>query len=347
MSTYASASDLGRAFYRGVWQLVDQTFFDRSRLANWGSFEHKFDDEIVDEETALRCIDEMLASLKDDFTWAQLVPAASGTAGNDAELEPVLAVLRPDGIGYLGISTLDCPNILDLIDAGAQKIAACKGVILDLRNNLGGDVQTTAAACGSFLPDGLVATMEMRHESGGIHRSQYALSEDEFFCNEFVPGEAPTSKRWVRSAPVLAGKPIVILINTMTMSAAELMVAAIVQNGTGKVTIVGNGPTPGKGIGQTGYLFLDGKYRVRVTRVRWYAPGGDWLGDCGQTVCNPIEPNVLVPDDRGRSKLGLQVAFKELRKLLDEPQADSETTGPETADSKAADASNGPDSEAA
>lgn len=181
-------------------------------------------------------------------------------------------------------------------------------------------MQTTAAACGSFLKDGLVTTMEMRHAGGGIERTEYALSDDEFFANEYVPGLPPTSKRYLRSAPVLADKPIVILINKRTMSAAELMTAAIVQNGTaGKVLMVGSGATPGKGIGQTNYLFMEGKYRVRVTRVRWFAPGGDWLGDCGQTVRNPIEPDVLVPEDRGIE--GVQVAFKELRKMLDAAEA--------------------------
>jgi len=338
MSINTSASDLGRELYRAVWQLVNQTFFDTARLAHWGSLEHQYDNEIVDEESALRCIDAMLLTLNDDFTWAERVnkpapaaeasateaatqaPESTGRAATAEEPEPVMAVLRPDGIGYIRILTLDHPGILDLIEAGAQKIAACKGVVLDLRNNVGGDVQTTAAACGSFLKDGLVTTMEMRHAGGGIERTQYALSDDEFFANEYVPGLPPTSKRYLRSAPVLADKPIVILINKRTMSAAELMTAAIVQNGTaGKVLMVGNGATPGKGIGQTNYLFMEGKYRVRVTRVRWFAPGGDWLGDCGQTVRNPIEPDVLVPEDRGIE--GVQVAFKELRKMLDAAEA--------------------------
>lgn len=328
MSINTTASDLGRELYRAVWHLVSQTFFDTSRLANWDSFEHRFDDEIVDEDSALRYIDEMLASLKDDFTWAERVrtpapdtaadAAADTTAPTTAAKaeEPVMAVLRPDGIGYIRISTLDGPGILDLIEAGVRKIADCEGVVLDLRNNVGGDIQTTAAACGFFMTEGLVTTMEMRHEGGGIHRTQYALNEDEFFANELAPDAPPTSKRYLRGAPLLAGKPIVILINKRTMSAAELMVAALVQNGyAGKVLMVGNGPTPGKGIGQTNYLFLDGKYRVRVTRVRWLAPGGDWLGDCGQTERNAIEPDVLVPEDRGIE--GVQVAFKELRKMLD------------------------------
>jgi C-terminal processing protease CtpA/Prc len=329
MTNDTSASDLGHGLYHAVWKLVSQTFFDTSRLVDWDSFEHRFDSEIVDEDSAVVCIDKMLDSLGDDFTFIQRAPVISVngvpvTADNAAptaeQAAPIMAVLRPDGIGYLRIGTLEYPNILDLIEAAAQKIANCQGVVLDLRNNIGGDVKLTAAACGSFLEEGLVATMETRAESGAITCTQYALSEDEFFANELTPGEPPKTTRWARSAPVLAGKPLVILISKRTTSAAELMTAALVQQGRpGQVLMVGTGPTPGKGIGGTNYTFLDGKYRVRITRVRWLTPGGDWLGDCGQTVCNPIEPDVQVPDDRGIE--GVQVAFKELRKMLDAAKA--------------------------
>lgn len=340
MNTNITASELGRGLYHAVWQLISKEFFDTARLTDWGTYEHRFDSEIVDEDSAMRCIDEMLKSLGDEFTWGERVsiPAFAATLGAPADVAaadgvpadaapgatatvseepaPVMAVLRPDGIGYIAIRTLDHPNILGLIEAGVEKIAACEGVILDLRNNVGGDVQVTAAACGLFLEEGLVTTMEVRHESGGIHRTQYALSADEFFANELSPDGSATCKRYLRSAPLLAGKPLVILINRRTMSAAELMTAALVQQGIpGAVLMVGNGPTPGKGIGQSNFTYLEGKYRVRVTRMRWYAPGGDWLGDFGQTVRNGIEPDVLVPEDRGME--GLQVAFKELRKMLD------------------------------
>ncbi|HEY9732276.1 MAG TPA: S41 family peptidase [Drouetiella sp.] len=326
MTDTSNAPDLGRALYHAVWNLVGQTFFDTARLASWGDFEHRFDGEIVDEDSAFTRIDQMLDSLGDDFTFIQRAQKSElpSTTASDSDavvaIEPVMAVLRPDGIGYMHIRTLDCPGILDKIEAGAQKIAGCDGFVLDLRNNVGGDVQVTAAACGNFLEEGLVTTMETR-DSKGIHRTQYALSRDEFFANEYPPDGPPTTTRYQRSAPVLAGKPLVILINKRTMSAAELMTAALVQQGVpGQVLMVGTDPTPGKGIGGTNYTFMDGKYRVRITRVRWYAPGGDWLGDCGQTVSNPIEPDITVHDDHDGVK-SLHTAFREVRRMLDAARA--------------------------
>ncbi|CAN5667778.1 hypothetical protein BH10CYA1_BH10CYA1_41790 [soil metagenome] len=324
MSITTTASDLGRELYRAVWQLVGQTFFDTSRLANWDSFEHRFDKQIVDEESALRCIDEMLASLNDTYT-ERVIPVASvscDTAETAAQVsEPVMAVLRPDGIGYIRVLTFDRPDAFELVEQGAKKIANCAGVVLDLRNNSGGRMHDAMASCGLFLNDGLIVTTEMRHEDGGILTRQYALNETEFFANVTTPDGASTSERYARPAPVLAGKPIVILINKRTASAGELMLATLVQNGfPGKVLMVGNGATPGKGIGQAEYEVMDGKVKVRVTRTRWLTPGGDWLGDCGQTERNGIEPDVLVPEDRGME--GVQVAFVELRKMLDAAKAE-------------------------
>ncbi len=318
MSINTTASGLGRELYRAVWQLVSQTFFDTSRLANWDSFEHRFDNDIVDEESAKRCIDEMLASLNDTYTERviEATPVACTTDVNAAqEPDPVMAILRPDGVGYIRILTFDQPDVFELVEKGVQKIADCAGVILDLRNNSGGRMHDAMASCGLFLNDGLIVTTEMRHESGGIISRQYALNESEFFANVKTPDGHSTSERYTRPAPLLAGKPIVILINKRTASAGELMVATLVQNGSpGKVLMVGNGATPGKGIGQAEYDVLDGKMKVRVTRTRWLTPGGDWLGDCGQTERNGIEPDVIVPEDRGME--GLQAAFGELRKML-------------------------------
>jgi C-terminal processing protease CtpA/Prc len=114
---------------------------------------------------------------------------------------------------------------------------------------------------------------------------------------------------------LLAGKPVVILINRWTASSAELLACAIAQNGTdGAISIVGTGPTRAKGIGQVVNDLFDGALSIRVTRSHWFTPGGDWLGDCGQTVSNGIEPWVLVEDDRGPE--GLAVANTELKKML-------------------------------
>ncbi len=322
MHNITNASD-GRTLYHHIWQVVGQTFFDTSRLNDWHSLEHRFDDLIVDGQTALQYIDEMMATLNDTYTERVMdeepqveVAAADATTAEKAEEDTgVLGVLRPDGIGYLRVLSFDRPNIFAEVATAIDKIATCDGVVLDLRNNSGGRMHEAMALCGYFLDNGVIATTQIRHEDGGIVSRQYAVNDTQFFATVTQPNGDVTIEMYERPAALLAGKPLVILINKRTASASELMVAALVQNGIeGKVLMVGNGPTPGKGIGQAEYVLFDGALKIRVTRNHWLTPGGDWLGDCGQTIRNGIEPDISVPNDRGIE--GIQTAFQELRKML-------------------------------
>jgi C-terminal processing protease CtpA/Prc len=323
MSITTSASDLGRELYHAIWQLVNEIFFDTKRLADWGSLEHRFDELIVDEESALRYADEMLATLNDAFTLrliekSSLQPESDSSAAVVEVPKPIMALIRPDGdfhFAYLAIRTFDQPDIFNLVAAVAEKMADCDGVILDLRGNNGGRIEQALASCGLFLKDGLLATLENRGENGAIVKRQYALTVGEYFANIEQPDGSFKSRMYERPTAHLAGKPLVILINKGTASAAEVMVVALVQNGTvGKVLMVGGGETPGKGIGQTEHDVFDGRVKVKVTCTHWFAPGGEWLGDCGQTERNGIAPNIFVPDDHGPE--GFAVAVKELRKML-------------------------------
>ncbi len=327
MQTVTKASEEARALYHHIWSVVGQTFFDTSRMKNWAAFEHSFDDQLVDRESALRAIDEMLASLNDTYTervieevQAPAVDATESEAASDStkveEDSGVLGVLRPDGIGYLRILSFDRPDVFAEVADAINKIAACESVVVDLRNNSGGRMHEAMALCGFFVINGVIATTQMRHEDGGIVSRQYAINDTQFFATVTQPNGDVTIEMYERPAALLAGKPLVILINKRTASASELMVAALVQNGIeGRVLMVGNGPTPGKGIGQAEYELFNGALKIRVTRTRWLTPGGEWLGDCGQTVKNGIEPDITVPGDRGIE--AIQAAFREIRKMLE------------------------------
>jgi C-terminal processing protease CtpA/Prc len=327
MADTNSAAAQGRELYHAIWELVGATFFDTSRLTDWASWEHRFDEQIADEATALRFADEMLASLNDTYTERVVPPTlapvpstsdADAPAQADEKPADVMAVLTPDKLGYLRISSFDREDVVDLIEAAIAKLEGCEGIMLDLRQNNGGRMHQALDASGFFLVDGLLATLKFRHE-GGIKLREYFLNGTQFFARETLPDGTKTTDMYTRRKPLLALKPIVLIINRRTASAGEMMVATLVQNGfPGMVTIVGSGVTPGKGIGQAEFEVLDGKAKVRVTRCRWYAPGGEWLGDCGQTESNGIEPDTMVPDDRGPEALA--VAAKELRKMLGRPE---------------------------
>lgn len=332
MKTTDDASVRGRELYHAIWEIVNIAFFDAKRLADWGSYEHKFDEQIVDEETALRCADEMLASLGDTYTERVVAPStfvskssADEPACAEEKAPDVEAFLAPNGIAYLRISTFDKEGVVNEIASAVEKIASCKGVILDLRGNSGGRMQEALEACGFFLKEGLLATLKFRWEDGdGIKVKQFFLNEDQYFEIEELPNGERSTRMGTRRPPLLAGKPLVILMNRRTASAGELTICALVQNGiAGQVMIVGSGQTPGKGIGQAEYPILDGEIKVRITRCHWFAPGGEWLGDCGQTEANGIEPEISVEGDHGPE--GLKAAADELKKMLGIPLKPAQT----------------------
>lgn len=354
MNISKTASTQGLELYHAIWELVGVTFFDKSRLANWSSWEHKFDELIDNEESALRYADEMLASLNDTYTERLIAPstfvspssaddlpaadgksadaATSPTAVDKPDEKPtdVMSALTPSKIGYLRISSFDREDIVELVEAAVAKIATCEGVILDLRGNSGGRMHQAMECCGFFLDQGLLATLKFRHEEG-VKIRQYFLNEDQFFLTDEVHGgssngmtKLPTDL-YKRRAPLLFGKPLVILLNRRTASASEMMICALVQNGiAGRVHMVGSAATAGKGIGQADYELFEGKVKLRVTRCHWFAPGGEWLGDCGQTERNAIEPETLVDGDTGPE--ALKVAADELRKMLCANEASGDTS---------------------
>ncbi|MBC7996597.1 MAG: hypothetical protein IAF58_01560, partial [Leptolyngbya sp.] len=281
------------------------------------------------EESALRFADEMLASLGDTYTERMVPPVvALAEAGSEtnAEEKPsdVLGVLTPNNFGYLRITSFDDPKVVEMVDAAVKKIASCDGVILDLRQNSGGRMHEALACCGYFVANGLLATLKFRHAEGEKVR-QYFVNEDQFFAYEQEPNLPRSLDMYVRQPALLAGKPIVIILNRRTASAGEMMICALVQNGeVGKVHMVGSGTTPGKGIGQAVYELQNSDVKIRVTRSHWFARGGEWLGDCGQTEANGIDPDTLVENDRGPE--ALKVSSDKLRAMLEEGTEPSSAT---------------------
>ncbi len=318
-----------RKLYFDVWQLVQATFFDVGRLKDWDKLAHAYDDEIVDEASALACVDRLLATLNDSYTERLpsklcLAPVAP-TDGSEGEKsarekpEDVLAVVTGDNLGYLRVLSFDREDIADRVEEAAQKLANCRGIVLDLRQNGGGRMHQAMECCSLFLENALISTLKFRN-GDGLSTWQYLVNSDQFFAEVTERDNqgkvlAVHNEMYKRRPAILAGKPLVLLINSRTASAGELTVCSLVQYGeVGKVLMVGSGCTPGKGIGQGEYEVPDSDVRIRITRIHWFAPGGEWLGDCGQTTASGIEPEVLVDGDRGPE--GLKAAIDELRKML-------------------------------
>ncbi|MCZ6721243.1 MAG: S41 family peptidase, partial [Proteobacteria bacterium] len=138
-----------------------------------------------------------------------------------------------------------------------------EGVILDLRNNPGGLLNTAIAVADAFLEQGeIVSTRGRRADS--IQRYN------------------------ARSGDLAEGLPLVVLINGGSASAAEIVAGALKDHG--RALILGT-RSFGKGSVQTVIPISEGQ-AIRLTTARYYTPSGVSIQALG------IEPDIVVEQAR-------------------------------------------------
>ncbi len=129
-----------------------------------------------------------------------------------------------DGVGYLKLTSFGENTLLELDAALARlKEQGMRSLVLDLRGNTGGHFLTGVRVAERFLPSGIIATTE---------------SNVPEFANRVFSSD---------SGMMAHDMPVVLLIDTKTMSAAEVVAMALKDQG--RATVVGM-PTFGKGVVQ-------------------------------------------------------------------------------------------------
>jgi len=143
----------------------------------------------------------------------------------------------------------------------------CKGLVLDLRNNRGGDFNEATLTSGLFLDDALIT---------------YTVEKDE-------------TKRYYTSTKgdILNGKNIVILVNKYTASASEIVVASLVEQS--RATVVGTS-TYGKGT----IMAVEniGNRLLFISSGVFYTPSGKKIENTGITpqICTGISESCNIAD---------------------------------------------------
>jgi len=153
-----------------------------------------------------------------------------------------------------------------------------KGLVLDLRMNPGGLLNSAVAVSAAFLPknalvvytDGRTDDAKMRLTASKENYVRGAFKED--FLNKLPPA--------VKTVPM------VVLVNGASASASEIVAGALQDHH--RATIVGT-QTFGKGSVQT-ILPLPNNQAVKLTTARYYTPGGRSIQAKG------ISPDILVED---------------------------------------------------
>ncbi|MBK6277939.1 MAG: S41 family peptidase [Gammaproteobacteria bacterium] len=165
------------------------------------------------------------------------------------KVKSVRARLLEPGFGYLRIAQFQNETGADMIAAigrmQKESKGPLRGVVLDLRNNPGGVLQSSVDVADAFLESGLVVYTEGRVENA---RSRFsATSGDE-----------------------LGGAPLVVLINGGSASASEIVAGALQDH---KRAIVVGTDSFGKGSVQT-VLPISEERAIKLTTARYFTPKG-------------------------------------------------------------------------
>lgn len=161
-----------------------------------------------------------------------------------------------------------------------------KGIVLDLRNNPGGVVDSCVQIADAFLD-----RSKLKYE-GMIVYTKGRLSGSQI-------------KEVAKSGDVLKGAPIVVLVNSGSASAAEIVAGALQDHR--RAIIVGNN-TFGKGSVQT-ILPLKDDRGLKLTTALYYTPSGRSIQATGITPDVIIE-NVQLPEPKNKELTSL-FSFKE------------------------------------
>ncbi len=182
--------------------------------------------------------------------------------------------VRYDDVFYIALKSFDTPTATAMREA--LKIAEeenCRSIILDVRDNPGGLLESVTEIADMLLPACTVVYTENKDK-----KRDFVYESDDAFLD----------------------KPLILLVNENSASASEILAGTLKDNG--RATLVGT-KTYGKGSVQNLYKLREGA--VKLTIAHYYTPGGYIIDK------NGITPDYIVEntgDDDAQFKKALELA---------------------------------------
>jgi carboxyl-terminal processing protease len=188
--------------------------------------------------------------------------------------------LKNRNIGYVRVTTFTENTASELADAVARlktrNNGQLSGLVLDLRNDPGGLLDAAIDVTGAFLDGGVVVTTRGRNGSDDhVYRAP--------------PG-----------GDIRRGTPIVVLINSASASAAEIVAGALQDHR--RATVMGT-RSFGKGSVQT-IIPLEGRGALRLTTALYYTPAGRSIQGQG------IAPDIVVNVPKNQQVANAVISFE-------------------------------------
>ena len=178
------------------------------------------------------------------------------------EIKSVIAKLIDNEVGYLRLRAFN-ENSGDQLKKEILKLEKNKsliGYIFDLRNNPGGLLSQAVKISNFFLNDGEIVSTRGRKKK-------------------------ENRKFFARKGDKIKGKPLIVLINNGSASAAEIVAGALQDQ---KRAVLLGDTTYGKGSVQS-IIPLNNKGAIRLTISKYYLPSGRSIAEIGVTPDIKVE----------------------------------------------------------
>lgn len=145
-------------------------------------------------------------------------------------------------------------DVHERVKSAIEECSACQGLVLDLRGNHGGLLSEAVEIASAFLDEGIITYTQSQSDSA-----------PQFYTAE--------------SGDIFKSKPVVILVDGFTASAAEVLAAALSEQN--RAVLIGS-KTYGKGTVQN-VKKLDSDHALSVTTSYFYTPSGQKIEKQGLT----------------------------------------------------------------
>ena len=185
-----------------------------------------------------------------------------------------------NNVGYIRLSTFSETTTSSMLEA-IEKIKAktgrkFQGLILDLRNNPGGLLNQSISVSDAFLENGEIVSTKGRNKDD-------------------------SSRTFAQPGDVISNYPLIVLINSGSASASEIVAGALKDHG--RAIILGT-RSFGKGSVQS-IIPIPGNGAIRLTTSRYYTPSGTSIQAKG------IEPDIIVESGFTKEKKNNQTNVRE------------------------------------
>ena len=311
-------SDTPTGNFEALWQIIDEhyCFFDYKQHEyglDWNAVYNKYKVRVSDHMTSdqlFEVLTDMLAELRDGhvnlgssmdygryWAWHEAYPQNFSDTlerrylGTDYKIAAGMKYrVLDDNIGYIRYDSFLQGIGEGNLDDCLTYLALCRGLIIDIRNNGGGDLTTAEKLAGRFVQEKTLVSY-MQHKTGKGH--------NDFSSLEARYLEPSSNIRW--------HKPVCVLTNRSVFSAANDF--AVMMHTLPNVKLVGDHTGGGSGMPMSNSL--PNGWSVRYSACPMY-------DSKKQQTEFGIDPDVKVALTDEATAQGIDLIIEAARKVLSE-----------------------------